>query len=232
MNKFKREGEGDKDKDKEDEEKKEEEENEEDTKLDNQWIVDFEKTNNLYNDFYKDNIYYINIFFIYINKNNEIEKLKTEQFLLSELNVLSKIELMQILKNNIIDNQIKYNLLSILKYNITLENQDIDRFLNTNEHDIFLTPINNIGNIYFNKTINTFQDLNDLIILLNENDDENTHVHENKLKTNKHKLNITRKHILESLSLCSFNKNANINLNINTQTNKNKNKNTKKKREK
>jgi hypothetical protein len=230
MNKFKREREVDRDR----------ERDEEDTKLDNQWIVDFEKTNNLYNDFYKDNIYYINIFFIYINKNNEIEKLKTEQFLLSELNVLSKIELMQILKNNIIDNQIKYNLLSILKYNITLENQDIDRFLNTNEHDIFLTPINNIGNIYFNKTINTFQDLNDLIILLNENDDENKHEDENKLKTNKHKLNITRKHILESLSLCSFNKNkninsninSNINANINLNTKTNKNKNTKKKREK
>jgi len=226
MNKFKREREVDRDR----------ERDEEDTKLDNQWIVDFEKTNNLYNDFYKDNIYYINIFFIYINKNNEIEKLKTEQFLLSELNVLSKIELMQILKNNIIDNQIKYNLLSILKYNITLENQDIDRFLNTNENDIFLTPINNIGNIYFNKTINTFQDLNDLIILLNENDDENKHFHDSKLKTNKHKLNITRKHILESLSLCSFNKNkninSNINANINLNTNTKKNKNTKKKKKK
>ena len=38
-------------------------------KLNDDWIVNFEETDKLYKDFYKDNIYYINVDFIYINKN-------------------------------------------------------------------------------------------------------------------------------------------------------------------
>ena len=35
--------------------------------LNDDWIQKFEKTDNLYQDFYKDNLYYTNIHYIYVN---------------------------------------------------------------------------------------------------------------------------------------------------------------------
>ena len=89
------------------------------SELNDDWINNFDKNDNLYKDFYKDNLYYINIDFIYINRNNEIEKIKQESVLLSVQNYITRDELIGLLKRNSIDNNIKYSLMSLLKYNIT-----------------------------------------------------------------------------------------------------------------
>jgi hypothetical protein len=49
-----------------------------DNELNDDWIINFEETDKLYKDFYKDNLDYINIDFIYINDDNEIEKIKQD----------------------------------------------------------------------------------------------------------------------------------------------------------
>ena len=51
--------------------------------LDDGWINEFKNTDKLYKDFYKDDLYYINLRVIYINRENEIEKLKQESFLMN-----------------------------------------------------------------------------------------------------------------------------------------------------
>jgi hypothetical protein len=48
-------------------------ENEEE-KLDDSWINDFENNDKPYNDFYKDDIYSVNINIFYVNKDGGIEK--------------------------------------------------------------------------------------------------------------------------------------------------------------
>lgn len=48
--------------------------------LDDDWICNFEKNDKLYKDFYKDDVYFINLHIVYVNKNYEIEKLKQEIF--------------------------------------------------------------------------------------------------------------------------------------------------------
>ena len=50
--------------------------NELDEELNDEWINNFEKTDKFYQEFYKDELYYINLKFVYINKSNEIEKIK------------------------------------------------------------------------------------------------------------------------------------------------------------
>jgi hypothetical protein len=157
--------------------------------LNDDWIVNFEKTDKLYQDFYKDDLYYINLKMIYINRNNEIEKVKQESFLMSSPNCISREEILGILKNNSIDNERRYTLLSILKYIITLEPEDIKNFLRDSENYNFLNLTKNIDAIYFEKTINMFQDLNDLILIFYE-------------KTNeiKNENNATKKVFLRSLS--------------------------------
>jgi len=116
--------------------------------LDDDWITHFEKSDKIYKDFYKDDVYFLNIHFVYVNKVNEIEFVKEENFLMSEKNYIKKEELIRILKyNNIIDNT-KYSILSIIRYNITMEPDEILPFLkNENYNNDFLFPIKNIDTI-------------------------------------------------------------------------------------
>jgi hypothetical protein len=140
--------------------------------LNDDWIINFEENDKLYKDFYKDNIDYINIDFIYINDDNEIEKIKQESFLLSQQNFISRDELIGLLKRNSIDNDKRYSLLSILKYNITLDSDDIKNFLLTPDlssyNERFLTINKHIDSIFFEKTITMFQDLNNVYFIFYE----------------------------------------------------------------
>ena len=150
-------------------------------KLDDEWIRVFEKTDKLYQDFYKDDLYYTNLQIIYLNRLNEIDKIKQESFLMTKPNYISREEILQILNKNSIDNERTYKLLSILKYNVTLDAEDITEFLKTDSNDInnsnnsndtFLSVIQNIDAISFDKTINMLQDLNDLILIFYEKSSE------------------------------------------------------------
>lgn len=53
----------------------------EEEKLDDSWIQDFDKIDKPYQDFYKENVYYVPINIFYINKENEIDKITNELFL-------------------------------------------------------------------------------------------------------------------------------------------------------
>jgi len=136
--------------------------------LDDDWINKFEETDKLYKDFYKEDLYYTNLQVIYINRENEIEKLKQESFLMSKPNYISNDEVIEILKNHSIDNDKRYTLLSILKYNISLEPEEIKSYLKNRENNEYLSIIKNIDTIIFEKSINMFHDLNDLILIFYE----------------------------------------------------------------
>lgn len=144
----------------------------ENDQLDDKWITEYENTDKLYKDFYKDNIYYIQLTLIYINKNNNIDKIKHNPFLLNTPNILSQEELIGILKqNSILDNK-SYSLLSLLRYNIHLNPDDVNHFLKKNEHYNeyydYLSILKNINDIHFEQTIHMFHDLNDIIIIFYE----------------------------------------------------------------
>jgi hypothetical protein len=145
-------------------------------KLNDDWIYNFEKTDKLYHDFYKDNLYYTSIHFIYVNRTNEIEKIRQEPFLMNVPNKISREEIIGILKRNSTDNNRKYTLLSILKYNITIDVEDIKTFLTTEDislyNECFLTPVKNIDTIFFEKSISMFHDLNDLLFIFYEKSNE------------------------------------------------------------
>ena len=144
-----------------------------DNELNDEWINNFEKTDKLYQDFYKDDIYYVNLKFIYVNRENEIEKINQESFLMSNPNYISREEILQILKESSIDTDKRYSLLSILKYNITLDADEIKKYLLLkNEERNYLNIIKNIDAITFDKTISMFQDLNDLILVFYEKSNE------------------------------------------------------------
>jgi hypothetical protein len=146
--------------------------------LSDEWIKKFED----FNDFYTDDVYFTNLNFIYVNQENEIEKVKEEKFLLSTPNVVTKEDLIQIIKSNVFMENKKYFLLTLLKVNIDLEPQDIQYFLkdksiqNENFSQTFLKENNDMEEIVFKKTINMFQDLNDIFIILKEREKTETKV--------------------------------------------------------
>jgi len=171
--------------------------NEKSEVLDENWMTEFEKTDKLFQDFYLDNIYYTEVHFIYINTNNDIEKIKEEHFLLKTPNYISREEIIGLLKRNTTVNNKKYSVLSILKCNITLKPEEIKGFLkSTNYTDYlenFLKPIKNFDDIIFEKTINMFQDLNDLLFIFYEKTDEELKKSSNNV-TKKVYLNSKAKH--------------------------------------
>jgi hypothetical protein len=145
--------------------------------LDNKWIDDFDENDKLYEGFYKENNYYVNVHYVYINKNSEIEKIKEQSVYMSKPNYILRDEILGLIKRNSIDSEKRYTLLSILKINITLEPNEIKEFLVEDYIDFykdkFCSVIKNIDNILFEQTINMFQDLNDIIILFFEKSNTN-----------------------------------------------------------
>ena len=140
------------------------------TDLDDSWISEFENSDNEYKYFYKESIQSIKVRCMYINKENFLEKIKEEIIILKKPNILTKEEIIMILKNNNKINKTHYSLLSLLKYNIDLEPINLKTFLKTTTslNYNYLTCIKNIDTIYFSPSIYMFQDLNDIFILFYE----------------------------------------------------------------
>lgn len=136
--------------------------------LDDEWIKKFDKIDKVYEDFYKSDLYYVNLCVIYVNQHNEIDKITNESLLFNKPNYISQEELIGILKKLSTMNDRRYSLLSILRYNITLNPEEVKDYLVNGENKDYLSIIKNIDTIKFDKTINMFHDLNDLIIVFYE----------------------------------------------------------------
>jgi hypothetical protein len=165
----------------------------EDTILDSKWIDDFQSQDKEYEKYYKNDLHHIKLHCIYVNANNEIERIKKEVVHLRSVNYVSREEIIGILKRNSISNNQRYSVLSILKYNIDIEPSDVPFFLmdrsssSSSSSNTFLTSIKNIDAIPLNQSINMFSNLNNLFIIYNEkvmlannninNNNKNTHPH-------------------------------------------------------
>jgi hypothetical protein len=152
--------------------------------LDTDWITKFEKIDNSYNIFYLDDVNSIKVKCVYINKENEIEKMKQENMVLGKPNYLSREEVMWIIKHNIHG---RYGLLSILKYNINLDPVNVKSFVTSRQYeDTFLTTIKNIDAITWDMTISMFQDLNEVIFFFYEKSESRSNNVTRKIWLQKH----------------------------------------------
>jgi hypothetical protein len=139
--------------------------------LDLSWIHEFEKIDNEYKIYYTEELSFIRIHSIYVNNNNDIEKIREEKILLKTPGILQKEELLSIIKHNSFSNEIKYSLLSILKFNINLEPIHLKTFLRNKNPSIgapFLQSIKNLDTIKFEKSITMFHDINEILIIFHQ----------------------------------------------------------------
>ena len=143
--------------------------------LDTSWINEFEELDKDFNSYYKEELSFIRINYIYINTQNEIVNISEENCLFKKPGMLSKEELIGLIKHNSFNNAIKYSLLSLLKYNIDFEPINLKTFLRSNDKNIgktYLKSITNIDNIFFEQSISLFHDLNNLFIIFIEKRNE------------------------------------------------------------
>lgn len=141
--------------------------------IDTSWITEFENLDNEYKDYYTEDLSFIKIHYIYVNKENEIVKISEQKILLKVPGMLSKEEIIGLIKHNMVCNNRKYSLLYILKYNINIEPIHLKTFIKSKEMlsnmgSKFLQSMKNIENIKFDKSISMFHDLNDLFIIFYE----------------------------------------------------------------
>jgi len=139
--------------------------------LDSTWIEEFDNLDKEYKDYYREELSFTRCHFIYINKENEIEKITELKLFLKTPGVIQKEELMTIIKQNIYFNNIKYRLMSILNFNINFDPVHLKTFLNSSVSalgDSYLQTIQNIDTIRLDKSISIFHDINDLFILFYE----------------------------------------------------------------
>lgn len=139
--------------------------------LDFTWLQEFQNLDNEYKNYYTEELSFIRIHSIYLNINSEIKKISEEKILLKNAGILQKEELLSIIKHNSFSNNIKYSLLSILKFNINIEPVHLNNFLRNKDKNIgtsFLQSIKNIDTIKFDKSISMFHDINNILIIFHQ----------------------------------------------------------------
>ena len=144
--------------------------------MDDEWIHNFERVDDLYKDFYKDDVYYVGLKILYVNRKNDIEKIKESNFLMTTPNCITREEILKILKDSSVEDNRAFSLLSILKYNIVLGPEEIKNYTRSrikgDYSESYLKNIKHIDAIYFDRTVNMFQDMNDLILIFYEKSKE------------------------------------------------------------
>ena len=148
--------------------------------LESEWLEKLEKEDQKYAEFYKEPVKKIKLYCLYIDGSNNL-KFGHRQIYKTTNNKITKDELMYIIKKNVKYQNVKYKPFSIIKYNFTLNPENIKNYLdNTKDYiDNFITS-EKIETINFDETIKLFNDLNSLYILYYE-----PHKLENVSKTKK-----------------------------------------------
>ena len=164
--------------------------------LDNSWVDDYKKKEELYNEFYNEKINNVKVFFMYVNNENVMINVKQEILTLID-SMIKREQLIILIKNKQYLNNVKYKLLSIVRYNIDLQPEEIEDFISVNNNisdnnnnyvSRFLINEENLNDIIFTDTISILQDLNSLYIIYREPSIKKTHISKTK-RNNKFNFN-------------------------------------------
>ena len=124
--------------------------------LDISWLYETEKQDNEPAIYYTEDLIYVKLNFIYINRCHEITNMREDKYIFKTPNTLTKEDLIGLIKRNNIINKKTYSLLSILKYNINIEPHNLKYFFKTKNDNIgntYLQSIKHIDNIVFDNWV-------------------------------------------------------------------------------
>ena len=140
--------------------------------MDTDWIEEYEAEDNSYKRFYPETISRIKASILYINKKNELEKIREEMIYLSVPNMIKGEEMIHLIKSHNITDAIKYKLVSILVYNIDIQPNELKNYLNGYERYDFITNLQNIDDYELKSTLAYLQKVNNIYIIFNEKEEE------------------------------------------------------------
>jgi len=148
----------------------------EDSDIDEEWINEFNNNEKAYCDFYKEKVEHIKIFYLYVNSSNILESIKREGIELDCNGILKKDKIITLINKNKIYNNTHYKLLSLLRFNMDINPEEINDFVyreneNENENELsssFITSEKYLNDIKYSDTITIFQDLSSLYFIFYE----------------------------------------------------------------
>ena len=114
----------------------------------------------------KEPISNVNVWNFYINKRHYLEKIKINQLPITD--VRDKTAITNYIKSKCSDENIKYKLLSVLTYNIELNKDQIQDYMNEDYHPNYLKTLQSLENIDFKDGLTIFEDLHTLFVLYYE----------------------------------------------------------------
>ena len=141
-----------------------------DDELDVSWIELYKELEKNFDDFYKEKSENIEMFFLYVNHNDELETVNTTNYILDVNSRIPKDQLINIIRENREKNGKKYRLMTLLKYNVTVEPEDVIHMLgvNNDEGSTFITSEGYNRDIHFSDTVCILQNLNSLYFIFRE----------------------------------------------------------------
>jgi hypothetical protein len=154
----------------------------------------FKNYKSYFNNLTNQDVQRVKIRFFYVNLQNEIDTKVSDEIDLNN-GILTKERLLHLIKNNRILDGFKYRLISLLKYNIDVSSEEIEKFIYLpTESDKYLKDEKYLYDIQFNKTIKFFQDVNALYFVFKQIDNVNRNsltkkiIFEKKLNKTKRKM--------------------------------------------
>jgi len=160
-------------------------------KNDNDYITEYNLLEKDFDKFYNVTVDSINIYYFYINKENQIYNVDSECETLNN-SCLSKERIIYLIKKKQYKLLHKHKLIGFLKFNIDFDFTDLNNFLSNKLDSNYLIPLKKIDDIIFNNTINILQDLNSIIFIFSNNITQNHNttkkiiINTNKSKTRRH----------------------------------------------
>jgi|UniRef100_A0A6C0LQZ8 hypothetical protein len=143
--------------------------------LDMSWIHETKKLQEINHNYFKEPISEIEIFFIYINPNDYIDKISSEIYDLTITNnesILQNEVFIQLIDKHKFINTTKYKLLDVLLYNVDLSPDNI-QFYSQNENLMessskFLEPLSILHDFVIPPSIFIFHKINSIFVILKE----------------------------------------------------------------
>ncbi len=140
-------------------------ESDEDEMLDTQWLTSFKQAEAKYSHFYKEPITSIRLYVLYI-KDKEIVHREIDRCSLDTQHSLKRERIMTLIKQYQAHESINYKLKSLFRYNIDLNPEEVDDFVNgAAVNDRFLTSEKYLADIHFKDSIRMFHRLNALYFI-------------------------------------------------------------------
>ena len=159
-----------------------------DDSFDDESVKDYQRLEKYYDNFYKTKPNTITLFFIYVDK-NEVESLHEKKFILNEDSKICSDELVFIIKNHQILHNKKYTLTSLLRYNFTMEPDEILKMKQDYNGEYLDIIKSYLSDIYFADTVGILEDINALFFVFSR---DTLLVDDKRLRKNKKKTNRVR----------------------------------------